>query len=287
MELGPTGIWSIELRMGDPAEIQDAAAELDALGWGTLWIPGLDGGYALRDAERLLSATRTVKVAFGVLSIWRHRADETAAGHARLRNAFGGRLVMGLGVSDPTAARAAGRDYRPLWDMGAYLDELDRAPVALPKGERVLAAMGPRMVDLAGRRTAGVHPFMVTPEYSAATRERLGAGPLIAPYQAAVLETDPATARAAARGFLGAAVAMDHYARSLLRQGFTEEDLTGGGSDRLIDSVVAWGDADAIRQRVRAHHAAGADHVCLHVISTRPGLPRREWRELAPMAQQT
>ncbi|WP_327288696.1 TIGR03620 family F420-dependent LLM class oxidoreductase [Streptomyces sp. NBC_01198] len=282
MRLGLTGIWSIELRMADPHEIADAAAELDELGWGALWIPGLGGGDILGDSEHLLRATRSAGVAVGVAGIWRHPAADMAAGHARLQTAYGRRHLLGLGVSDPAAAQDAGRPFRPLADMAGYLDSLDQAPVPVPAGERMMAALGPKMTELAGRRTAGVHPFMVTPEYSAAAREQLGDGPLIAPYQAVVLERDPAKARTAARDFLGAFLGMDHYARSLRRQGFTEDDLAGG-SDLLIDSVVAWGDTDAIGRRVRAHHQAGADHVCLHVVGAGSGMPLPEWRALAPL----
>ncbi|WP_433087700.1 TIGR03620 family F420-dependent LLM class oxidoreductase [Dactylosporangium sp. CA-052675] len=267
--------------MSDPHEIADTAAELDDLGWGTLWFPGLGGGDILADSERLLRATRRLSVAIGVASIWRHPAGEMAAGHARLQDTYGRRHMLGLGVSDPAAAHATGHPYRPLTDMGRYLDDLDHAPAPVPAAERLMAALGPSMTDLAGQRTAGVHPFMVTPDYTAAARERLGDGPLIAPYQAVVLERDPATARAAARDFLAVFLGMDHYARSLLRQGFTEHDLAAGGSDRLIDSVVAWGDVDAIGARVRAHHQAGADHVCLHVVGAGAGMPLAQWRELA------
>lgn len=283
MDVGRTGIWSIELRAADPGAIRDAAGELDAMGWGALWIPGLGGGDILGDSERLLSATRSVKVAVGVLSIWRHRAAEMAAGHARLQEQYGRRLLLGLGVSDPAAAREAGHDYRPLSDMGAYLDELDGAPTPVPAGERLMAALGPKMVQLSARRTAGVHPFLATPEQTARTRELLGDGPLLAPYQAVVLEQDPDAARTAARGFVGMFLSMDHYARNLLRQGFTEEDLAGGGSDRLIDNVVAWGDVETIGRRVRAHHRAGADHVCLHVLGAQSTMPLPEWRELAAL----
>ncbi|TYB96997.1 TIGR03620 family F420-dependent LLM class oxidoreductase [Micromonospora sp. WP24] len=281
MQLGSTGIWSIELRVADPYEIADAAAELDDLGWGALWIPGLGGGDIIADSERLLHATRRLHVAIGVASIWRHPADELAAGHARLQDTYGRRHMLGLGVSDPAAARAVGHPYRPLADMGRYLDDLDRAPAPTLPAERLMAALGPKMTSLAGERTAGVHPFMVTPEYTAAARRQLGDGPLVAPYQAVVLERDPAKARAAARDFLGVFLGMDHYARSLLRQGFTEQDLAGGGSDRLIDSVVAWGDVEAIGTRLQAHHQAGADHVCLHVVGAGPGMPLPQWRELA------
>ncbi|MFH9826438.1 TIGR03620 family F420-dependent LLM class oxidoreductase [Streptomyces bobili] len=285
MDMGRVGLWSIELRMGDPGEIRETAAELDELGWGALWIPGLGGGDILGDSERLLKATRTTKIAIGVLSIWRHQAGAIAAGHALLQAAHGRRLLLGLGVSDPSAAHEAGHAYRPLSDMGSYLDELDRAPEPVLVDERVMAALGPKMLQLAGQRTVGAHPFMVTPEYSAATRELLGPGPLVAPYQAVVLERDPRKARAAARGFMSTFLSMDHYARSLRRQGFTEEDLAGGGSDRLIDSIVAWGDVEAIEQRLRAHHDAGADHVCLHVVGSNSSMPVREWRELAPLTR--
>ena len=284
MGLGRTGIWSFELRMGDPGKIRDAAAELDEMGWGALWIPGMGGGDILGDSQLLLHATRNIKVAVGVLSIWRHRASEIAAGHARLQAEYDRRLLLGLGVSDRAAARAAGRPYGPLSDMGSYLDTLDQAAALVPRDERVLAALGPRMVQLAGRRTAGVHPFAVTPEYCAATRDLLGPSPLLAPYQAVIVEQDSHKARTAARSFIGTFLAMGHYGRSLRRQGFTEEDLTGGGSDRLVDSIVAWGDVDAIERRIRAHHDAGANHVCLHVIPTVPGLPLTQWRQLAPLA---
>lgn len=285
MFTGRTGIWSPELRAGDPAAISEAAGELDQHGWGTLWIPGLGGGDVLRDAERLLRATENAAVATGVVSIWRYRAAELAVGHARLRSTYDHRFLLGLGVSDAAAARDVGAVYRPLAALGAYLDELDRALDPLPADERIVAALGPKLTELAGRRSAGTHPFMVTPGYTARARALLGPEPMLAPYQAVVVEPDPARARAMARAFLGPFVAMGHYARNLLRQGFTEQDLAGGGSDRLIDAVVAWGDVESIGKRVRAHHDAGADHVALHVITDHPGLPLVEWRQLATLAQ--
>jgi probable F420-dependent oxidoreductase len=284
MNLGRTGIWSAELRVGDHGEIREAAAELDALGWGTLWIPGLGGGDVIGDLARLLRATGRIKVATGVVSIWRHEPDELAAGHAELRRQYGGRTLLGLGVSDPSAARSAGRPFRPVAEMNDYLDRLDAAVDPMPVSERVLAALSPRLTRLAGARTAGVHPFAVTPESTAAIRELLGPGPQIAAHQAVVLDPDPRRARRTARDFLGMLLPMGHYVRSLHRQGFTDEDLASGGSDRLVDSLVAWGDVAAIHKRIRAHHDAGADHVCLHVLGGGTGLPRRQWRELAPPA---
>ncbi|MGW4463189.1 TIGR03620 family F420-dependent LLM class oxidoreductase [Micromonospora sp. NPDC004704] len=283
MKLGRTGIWSIELRLGDPGEITEAAAELDELGWGTLWIPGLGGGDIIGDMDRLLGATRHATVATGVSSIWRHDPDDLAVGHADLRHRYGSRTLLGLGVSDPGAAQNAGRPFRPLAAMNDYLDRLDAAGTPVPAAERILAALSPGLTRLGGTRSLGVHPFMVTPESTAVSRELLGPGPQLAPYQAVVLDRDPARARGIARDFLGGFLGMGHYERSLRRQGFTEEDLRDGGSDRLIDSVVAWGDVAAIEKRLRAHHDAGADHLGLHVITGSSGLPRREWRELAPL----
>ncbi|TDT98252.1 putative F420-dependent oxidoreductase [Streptomyces sp. 846.5] len=285
MNVGRAGIWSVELRLGDRGEISERAAELDELGYGALWIPGLGGGDVLGDSERLLKATRDLTVATGILSIWQHGSDEVAAGHHRLQQTYGRRLITGLGVSDPAAAAGAGRPFRPVADMNAYLDRLDSYATPLPPHERVLAALGPKLLDVAARRTGGVHTFLATPESTAATRRSLGPTPFLAPYQAVVLDPDSDTARTTARGFLAPFIGMAHYARSLRRQGFTDSDLAGGGSDHLIDSVVAWGDAEAIGKRVQAQHDAGADHVALHVITTDGGFPRHQWRELAPLTR--
>ena len=287
MDLGRLGIWSIELRTADAAAVADVAAELDEAGWGALWIPGLGGGPLLRDAETLLRTTRHTRVAIGVASIWRHSAVELGAGHAALQAAYDRRLMLGLGVSDSAAAHHAGQSFRPLSAAETYLDQLDMPPAVVPRGERLMAALGPRMVELAGRRTAGVHPFAITPEYSAATRELLGPDALLAPHQAVILESNADTARSIARGFISTFVRLNHYARSLHRQGFEEEDLAHGGSDRLVDALIAWGDLDVIEKRIQAHHDAGADHVCLHVISSQPNLPVAAWRRLAPLTAAT
>ncbi|MEW2300908.1 TIGR03620 family F420-dependent LLM class oxidoreductase [Streptomyces sp. NPDC006655] len=285
MHIGKTGIWSPELRLHpDPVEIHEAAAELDQHGWGALWIPGLGGGDILGDAERLLRATENTTIATGVLSIWRHPATEMAEGHARLRQAYDHRLLLGLGVSDAAAAQHAGGTYRPLAALDSYLDALDQAEEAVPADERVVAAMGPKLTELAGRRSAGTHPFLVTPEFTAGARAILGSGPMLAPYQAVVVDPEPERAREAARGFLAPFIRMGHYAKSLLRQGFSEDDLSDGGSNRLIDAVVAWGDVDVIGERIMAHHDAGATHVALHAIGRGNGLPLAEWRQLAPLA---
>ena len=165
--------------------------------------------------------------------------------------------------------------------MTEFLDGLDAATPPVPPDGRALAALGPRMLALAAGRTAGAHPYLVTPEHTRQAREILGDGPLLAPEQKAVLETDPARARKLARGALNIYLQAPNYIANLLRLGFTEDDISQA-SDRLVDSLVVWGDETAIARRVAEHHAAGADHVCVQVVTGEPALPRSEWRTLAP-----
>lgn len=288
MNLGPLGIWSGELRFArDRAAAREAAAELDALGFGTVWLPGGTGtGAPLLDvAGEILDAAPRATVATGVLSIWVQDAASAGAAQAALRTRHPGRFLLGLGTShaelledDATRERLG----RPFTEMSRYLDELDAAcPGA--EGERVLAALRPRMLGLARDRCAGAHPYIVTPDHTAAAREVLGPDALLAPEQTVVLETDPARAREIARAFLATYLGLPNYMGNLLRFGFDETDLREGGSDRFVDAVVAWGDEEAIAARVRAHREAGADHVALQVLSGRRGLPLEEWRRLAPL----
>jgi probable F420-dependent oxidoreductase len=181
-----------------------------------------------------------------------------------------------------------GRDYSsPVATMRAYLDSMDAAPyAAAPPAEepfRVLAALGPRMLELAREHTQGAHPYLVTPEHTATAREVLGPDRLLAPEQKVVLETDATEARRVGRGALAIYLGLPNYTNNLKRLGFTDDDLADGGSDRLVDGVIAWGDLDAVVARVRAHHAAGADHVAVQVLTPDPlTLPLAEWRTLAP-----
>jgi probable F420-dependent oxidoreductase len=171
--------------------------------------------------------------------------------------------------------------------MRAYLEAMDRALVIVPEPAeppvRVLGALGPRMIELSGELAQGAHPYNMTPEHTAMARSILGSGPIVAPEQALVLESDPDSARATGRRHLAIYLDLPNYRNSWLRLGFTEADLADGGSDRLIDAVVAWGDVDALADRVRAHLDAGANHVCVQVLPASGGeAPVREWRELAP-----
>ena len=278
--VGRYGIWSVGLRAEDPArrtELPEAAAELEELGFGAVW---LGGSSAAHHAVPLLAATSKLTVGTSIQSIWQYEAAESAAGFAEVESAHPGRFVLGLGVSH---ARIAEQYRRPYSALVAYLDALDAAGV--PADRRVLAALGPRSLELARDRSAGSVPYLVNAEQTAGAREILGESPLLAPELKVVLETDPARARALARSTLALYLALSNYTNNFLRNGFTEEDLTDGGSDRLVDAVFAWGTEDTIRARVTEFLDAGADHVALQLIEdgARDSLPRHGWRRLAEL----
>ncbi|MFG2945536.1 LLM class F420-dependent oxidoreductase [Streptomyces adustus] len=276
--IGRYGVWSTGLRSEDPArrgEIAEAAAELEELGYGAAW---LGGSSAARHASPLLEATSRLVVGTSIQSIWQYEADESAAAFAELESSHPGRFVLGLGVSH---AKLTDQYRRPYSALVAYLDALDTAGV--PAGRRVLAALGPRTLELSRDRAAGAVPYLVTPEHTASARELLGDGPLLAPEFAVVPEADPARARALARGHLALYLSLPNYTGNFLRLGFTEDDLADGGSDRLVDALYAWGGEERIRDRVEAFHRAGADHVAIQVVDAgaRDDLPREAWRRLA------
>jgi probable F420-dependent oxidoreductase len=285
VDVGRIGIWSGGLRTAELAVACDAAAELEALGFDAIWIPGRDDGVFER-AAALLDATERIVVATGIASVWRYPAPEAAAAHARLTEAHPERFLLGIGISHaPIVERDGLGNYeRPLAQMSSYLDGLDEAPTPVPREERVVAALAPRMLALAAERSRGTHPYLVTPEHTAFARETVGASALVAPEQGVVLERDPDRARALARHHLTQPyITLPNYRRNWERQGFAPADIEGDGSDRLVDGLVAWGDDGAIRRRVREHVDAGADHVCIQVLTgTRDALPREEWRALAP-----
>jgi probable F420-dependent oxidoreductase len=284
--LGGTGIWSGGLRYGDAGEAVEAAGELESLGYSALWIPDT-GGDLFESLERLLGATTRITVASGILNLWMHTPEETAAAYARFTETYGDRLLIGIGVSHAPLIDAAepGRYRNPLASTAAFLDGLDAAVHPLPSDRRVLAALGPKMLELARQRTAGTHPYNVTPEHTALARIAMGADGLVLPEQAVALERDPSRARALGRAHLSFYFALPNYVNNLRRLGFGDGDFADGGSDRLVDALVAWGDDDSIRQRIDAHRAAGADHVCIQVLTdaTATSLPLAQWRQLAPV----
>ena len=283
-DLGRVGIWSIELRFhADRAAIADAAAELEGLGYGALLIPDT-GGEVLEAAGVLLAATRSIPVATGILNIWMHDPAAVTAGVAALDRAHGERLLLGLGASHASVVDPVypGRYARPFSAMVDYLDALDAQPQPLPPARRILAALGPRMLRLARARSAGAHPYLASPEHTRIARELLGPERVLAPALSVALEPDPTLALERAREFVSGLLRMPNYVNNLRRLGFGDSDLAGSGSERMVRALIATGDEQAIADRVAEHHAAGADHVAIHVIGAGETLPRETWRRLAP-----
>lgn len=271
-------------------KVREAVSELEELGYGAIWFPEAAGREALTHAGLLLAATRRIVVATGIANIYARDPIAMASGQKTLAEAYPDRFVLGLGVSHvPLVEQLRGHQYdKPVPRMRAYLDAMDQAPYTSVAPEstprRVLAALRPKMLELAGERADGAHPYLVNPEHTARARKVLGAGRYLCPEQAIVLETDPAKARKIGREFLENYnyFNLPNYINNFLWIGFDENDFRNGGSDRFIDAMIAWGDLNAIRNRIREHHSAGADHVCVQVLTAdRGALPLREWRELA------
>ncbi|MFJ8001295.1 LLM class F420-dependent oxidoreductase [Streptomyces sp. NPDC096310] len=291
--LGPAGVWTEALDHLPAAQARDVVQELEDLGYFSLWLSEGMRREVFVNASMLLGATRRMVVATGIANIWARDPAAMTAAQLTLTEAYDGRFLLGLGVSQAFVVEGKrGHVYsRPLEKMASYLDEMDavryESPAPARRPPRVMAAVGPKMIELAGRRTAGAHPYFVVPEHTADARAALGAGPALCPEQAVVLETDPDRARAIARGYAEFFLRLPVYRNDLLKKrGFVESDFENGGTDRLIDAVVAWGDADAVQSRVQAHLDAGADHVAVQVLSPNRGeAPLKEWRELAPALQ--
>jgi probable F420-dependent oxidoreductase len=282
MELTGVGIWSSQLRYGDPSESASAAAELDELGFTALWIPDV-GGPVFDSVQRLLAATERTVIATGILNLWMHSPSDVAESYAALTDEHGDRFLLGIGVSHAPLIDAGepGRYRKPLAATATFLDGLDAAPRPVPTERRVLAALGPKMLALSAERARGAHPYLVTPDHTASAREILGAGPLLLPEQTVILCDSADEARRIGTNMLRSYLSMPNYANNMLRLGFSEEDVTQV-SDRLFDAIIAWGDEDAIMRRIAEHRAAGADHVCVQVLLADPrAFPRAEWRRIA------
>jgi len=273
VQLGRVGVWTFVLDQQPAGRAQELAAELEAMGYGAIWVPEAVGRDAFVNAFLLLSGTERITVATGIASIYARDALAMTSGWNTVSEAFPGRFLLGLGVSHrPMVEGMRGHRYGPpLAAMRDYLDRMDAAPyVAAPPPappERVLAALGPRMLALARDRARGAHPYLVPPEHTARAREVLGPDRLLAPEQKVALETDASRAREVARRTMQIYLGLPNYTSNLRRLGFTDDDLADQGSDRLVDAIVAWGDVDTVSARVRAHHDAGADHVCIQVLA--------------------
>lgn len=289
MQLGRVGVWTFQLDLQPASVAQESAAELEELGYGALWLPEAVGRESLVNSALLLSATKKLVVATGIASVWARDAQAMASGQLTLNEAFPGRFLLGLGVShQPMVDYVRGHVYdKPLTKMREYLEAMDKVFYVAPRSEqeprRVLAALGPKMLELAAAKALGAHPYFVPVEHTAFARGVLGDGPMLFPEQAVVLSTDPGEARAAARSHMATYLGLPNYTNNLRRLGWGDADLDDGGSDKLVDAIVAWGDEDAIVARVQAHLDAGADHVCIQVIGPdATALPMPQWRALAP-----
>jgi probable F420-dependent oxidoreductase len=288
IQLGPIGIWTRQFEEQPAAKAQETAHELEELGYGALWFGEALGREVLTNAGLLLTGTKRIVIATGIANIYARDAVAMAAGQKTLAEAYPNRFLLGLGVSHiPLVEKLRGHRYeKPVATMRAYLEAMDQAPYSSvapsTKPARVLAALGPKMLELSGKLADGAHPYNTNPEHTAQARAILGPQPYLCPEQAVVLGTDPQKARGIGRAFLGFYLTLPNYANNLLRLGFDEGDFKDGGSNRLIDAIIAWGDLSAIRDRIREHHWAGADHVCIQVLTADPkALPLSEWRELA------
>ena len=287
-QLGRVGLWTRQLDLQPAEQARAAIAELEALGWGSLWFWEVFGREALTSAALLLGATQRMLIASGIANVWARDPVAMAAAGRTLTEAYPGRFVLGIGVSHAPIVDARGHRYqRPLGKMRGYLDAMDAAPWQGPplpaEPPRVLAALGPRMLELAAERSAGALLYNGTPEATATARSVLGSGPLLAVEQAVLVEEDPAQARRIAREFLALYLTLPNYTRAWDRAGLGPEEQAEGGSDRLVDAVVAWGSPEAVTERVGVHLDAGADHVCVQVLDPDPNaLPMASWRALAP-----
>jgi probable F420-dependent oxidoreductase len=282
VKLSGVGVWSSQLRYGNPAKAADAAAELEELGYTALWIPDV-GGPVFESVANLLTATSRAVIATGILNLWMHAAADVASSYAALTETHGDRFLLGVGVSHAPLidSKEPGRYRKPLAATRAFLDEIDATDHPVPVDSRVLAALGPKMLELSATRAAGAHPYLVSPEHTAQARESLGDGPMLLPEQSVILCSDRAAARAIGTDWLRSYLALPNYANNIMRLGFSQDDVASV-SDRLFDAIIAWGDEDAIRRRVNEHFAAGADHVCIQVLEANPReFTHHQWRTIA------
>ncbi|MCF2527592.1 TIGR03620 family F420-dependent LLM class oxidoreductase [Yinghuangia soli] len=292
--LGRAGIWTFGFDAHPAGRVREAAAEIEELGYGALWYGEAFGRDSVGQAWLLLAATRRLTVAAGIANIAFRDPIAMATAERTLADAYPGRFVLGLGghrVDDtvhemdgyPMPARG-----RAVATMTAYLDSMDAVPMHGPRPDgpprRVLAALGPKMLQLAGARAWGAHPYFVPVEHTAQARALMGSAAFLGVEQAVVLDTDIERAREIATAHVAMYVAAaPHQAANVRRLGFGDEDTVNGPSRRLVDAIVAYGDVEAVERRVRAHLDAGADHVCLQVLTADPArLPLEEWREIAP-----
>jgi probable F420-dependent oxidoreductase len=288
MNLTKLGVWAATDSLSAVA-MAALAQRVEAWGYGALWMPEALGREVFSASAWILAKTTTLIVGSGIANIYARDGMSTAAAQKGLNEQSGGRFLLGLGVSHiPLVEGLRQHEYgKPVATMRAYLKSMAAAPYnAVHPAKRpttVLAALGPKMLELAAAAADGAHPYNVTPEHTCAARAVLGKGKLLCVEQAAILDTDPVRARAIARRFLDVYMGLPNYLNSWRRMGFGDADFTGGGSDRLVDAVIVWGDEAAIRARIDAHWQAGADHVCIQAIGSTAAPEERLLELLAPL----
>jgi probable F420-dependent oxidoreductase len=287
VDLGRVGIWYGSIDALATPDARRAAQVVEDLGFGALWVAEAVGRDPFVSSSILLGATSTLALATGIANIYARDPMTMVAGQKTLAEAFPNRFLLGLGVSHGhLVAGVRKHDYsKPYSYMVEYLDRMDKALFMArgPEGDpgRLLAALGPKMLSLAATRANGAHPYFTTPEHTAIARQAMGADALLAPEQMVVLSTDADEARRIARAGMKIYLGLPNYWNNLVRLGFTDDDRADGGSDRLVDAIVAWGTPDQIAERVAQHHAAGADHVCVQVLQDGSAMPEQQWRDLA------
>jgi probable F420-dependent oxidoreductase len=273
MDLGEIGVWTFYRAIGE-GNGANAARTAEELGYRTLWVGGSPRLPSLRP---MLEGSERLVIATGIVNVWHYEPARLAAEFAELSSEFPDRLLLGVGIGHPESTS----EYaRPLATMSAFLDGLDDAPSPVPVTERCLAALASKMLDLSASRSLGTHPYFTPVRHTRAARDRVGPAALVAPELACVLDTDRDRARATARGYADRYLALRNYRNNLLAHGFDDQDVAGGGSDRLLDAVVPQGSPAEIAAVAREHLAAGADHVCLQTIGVE-GVPREQWAALA------
>jgi probable F420-dependent oxidoreductase len=270
--VGRVGVWLASLRPATIEQERAAARRIEVLGYGSLWAGEVIGGKeAFSHQAVLLAATERIVTGTGIANVWARHPATMQAGAATLGAAYPGRFVLGIGVSHASIVERSGQTYdRPLTRMVEYLDGMDRVVAEVPVTEvpvpRVLAALGPKMLALARDRADGAHPYFVPVEHTPGARRILGPDRLLIPEQAVVLSTNAEQARRIARGHTTSYLRLPNYVNNLRRLGYSDEDLAGAGSDRLVDAIVAWGDEEQIASRVKEHLDGGADHVLLQPL---------------------
>ncbi|MEY9990080.1 putative F420-dependent oxidoreductase [Streptomyces sp. V4I8] len=279
--LGTFGIYTFDFEHQPAARVRDSVQELEQLGWRAVWFPEVGGREALTQAGYLLASTERLHVVNGIAQIWSREAGATHAASALLADAYPGRHVLGLGFG----AHRPG--VKPLAALAGYLDELDtlakEAAVPAPRtpARRILAAYGPKMIALARDRSAGAHTYHVNTAHTAQARDILGPDAFLGVEHAVLFEPDPDKARATAREHLHPYLNSSYNIAKFRRLGYTDDEIAHGGSDRLVDDLVFWGDLDTVAERLHGHVRAGADHVAVQVIGTPPGdSAMKHWRRL-------